>query len=125
MHPTISVRSADMYIYCVPAIIIVHLQIAVTTSLISNIVVQDHSYVISKSGKRLLAGDACFNISRVINDTDGRGHSTLPRHFHLPHWLSIGLWLLVCPSQRLAAQPWPEDASWLIWNITRHLFWSD
>ena len=91
-----------VYLLCT----IVHLQIDVTTSLISersDIVVQDHSYVISKSGKRLLAGDACFNISRVINDTDGRGHSTLPRHFHLPHWLSIGLWLLVCPSQKASS----------------------
>ena len=52
--------------------------------------------MISKSGKRLLAGDACFNISAVINDTDGRGHSTLPRHWHIPHWLGIATGLLVC-----------------------------
>ena len=32
----------------------------------------------SEKHRRLIAGDVCTNVSRVIPDTDGRGHSTLP-----------------------------------------------
>ena len=65
--------------------------------------VRDRSYVISKSGLRLLNGDSCANVSRVINDTDGRGHSTLPEGKHFPRWVVVTLILLVsCVSMPLA-----------------------
>ena len=58
--------------------------------------VREHRYVMSKSNLRLLNGDACLNVSRIINDTDGRGHSTLPgRGIHLPPWAIVVIALLV------------------------------
>ena len=60
--------------------------------------VREHKYIISQSHLRLLNGDACANVSRVINDTDGRGHSTLPgRGVHLPPWAVVVIALLVSP----------------------------
>ena len=56
----------------------------------------------SESHLRLVNADHCANISRVINDTDGRGHSTLPRSgFHLPGWAIVILALLVSRLARL------------------------
>lgn len=58
--------------------------------------VKDGRYTISESHLRLLNGDSCANISRVINDTDGRGHSTLPHHwFAFPKWGIVVIALLV------------------------------
>lgn len=58
--------------------------------------VREHKYIISQTHLRLLNGDACANVSRVINDTDGRGHSTLPgRGIHLPLWAIVVIALLV------------------------------
>ena len=58
--------------------------------------VRDRSYEISKSHLRLLTDDVCANISRVINDTDGKGHSTLPGGRHaLPVWAIVVITLLV------------------------------
>lgn len=49
--------------------------------------VKSHKYVISETHFRLLDGDGCKNISRIIPDTDGRGHSTLPqKHAWLKKW---------------------------------------
>lgn len=61
--------------------------------------VRDKKYVMSQSHLRLVNADKCANVSRVINDTDGRGHPTLPpRGFHLPGWAIVILALLVCPA---------------------------
>ena len=59
--------------------------------------VESKDYIISQSHLRLLSGDACLNVSRLINDTDGRGNSTLPRGrwLDLPKWAVAALALLV------------------------------
>ena len=59
--------------------------------------VESKDYIISQSHLRLLSGDACLNVSRLINDTDGRGNSTLPhsRWLDLPKWAVAALALLV------------------------------
>ena len=60
--------------------------------------VRERKYVISQSHLRLVNGDACSNISRIINDTDGRGHSTLPgRGVHVPAWAIVVIGLIVSP----------------------------
>ena len=56
---------------------------------------RDRSYTISDSGLRLLSGDMCANVSRVINDTDGRGHTSHPGGRHFPKWAVVTLVLLV------------------------------
>jgi len=62
-------------------------------------VVREKKYIMSQSHLRLVNADHCANISLVINDTDGRGHSTLPpRGFHLPGWAIVILALLVSSS---------------------------
>jgi hypothetical protein len=59
-------------------------------------VVKEKKYIMSDSHLRLVNADNCQNISRVINDTDGRGHSTLPpTGIHLPAWALVILALLV------------------------------
>ena len=58
--------------------------------------VREKKYVISQTHLRLLNGDICTDVSRVINDTDGHGHSTLPgRGIHLPLWAIVVIALLV------------------------------
>merc|ERR1712130_702629 len=58
--------------------------------------VREKKYIMGESHLRLVNADNCANISRVINDTDGGGHSTLPpRGFHLPGWAIVILALLV------------------------------
>jgi hypothetical protein len=59
--------------------------------------VREKRYIMSQSHLRLVNADNCANVSLVINDTDGRGHSTLPpRGFHLPGWAIVIVALLVC-----------------------------
>lgn len=58
--------------------------------------VRERKYVQSETHLRLVNGDVCTNLSRIIPDTDGKGHSTLPsRGFHLPKWAIVGIALLV------------------------------
>lgn len=57
--------------------------------------VRDRSYTVSESGLRLLNGDNCTFISNLINDTDGRGHSTQPWRRHMPMWLIVTIILMV------------------------------
>lgn len=56
--------------------------------------VRDRSYTVSESGLRLLNGDNCTFISNLINDTDGRGHSTQPWRRHMPMWLIVTIILM-------------------------------